>query len=115
MQLLCISCRTKPYCIVESQFISEGPDELSIEPGDKVILLERINDDWLKGALNQRTGIFPSAFVNVKVDLPVLSKQAADESMLSSFGKYDILNASIINYHFDKRLFIHHGVFYFIL
>lgn len=73
----------KPYCIVESQFISEGSDELSIEPGDIVILLEKVNEDWLKGTLNQKTGIFPSAFVDIKVPLPTLSKQPAKEAATS--------------------------------
>ena len=72
--------RNQPYCIVQSQFISEGSNELSIEPGDKVVLIERVNEDWLKGKLNERIGIFPLAFVDIKVDLPVSSKQPTDVS-----------------------------------
>ena len=73
--------RNKPYCIVESQFISEGPDELTIQPGDKVMLIERINEDWLKGTLKEKIGIFPSAFVDIKTDLSMPSKQPAYESI----------------------------------
>ena len=71
--------RNQPFCIVQNQFISEGSNELSIEPGDKVVLLERVNQDWLKGKLNGRIGIFPSAFVDIKVDL-LSSKQPTEES-----------------------------------
>lgn len=74
------SLGNQPYCIVQSQFISEGSNELSIEPGDKVVLIERVNEDWLKGKLNERIGIFPLAFVDIKVDLPVSSKQPTDVS-----------------------------------
>ena len=59
----------QPYCIVESEFVSEGPNELSIEPGDRVVLIERVNEDWLRGKLNEQVGIFPVAFVDIKVDI----------------------------------------------
>ena len=76
-------CRDKPYCIVKNQFISEGPDELSIEPGYKVMLLERVNEDWLKGAIDQNIGIFPSAFVDIKIDLPLSSNEQRDNGFIS--------------------------------
>ena len=72
----------EPYCIVESEFISEGPGELSIQPGDTVILVERVNEDWLRGKLNEQVGIFPAAFVDIKVDIP--SKPPNDDSTPSA-------------------------------
>ena len=89
MLMFNILYRNKPFCIAESQFISEGPDELSIELGDKIMLLERINDDWLKGMLKENIGIFPAAFVDIKIDLPMLSKQPEYEGM----SKYDIISS----------------------
>ncbi|XP_065886427.1 SH3 domain-containing protein 19-like isoform X2 [Dysidea avara] len=68
----------EPYCIVESEFISEGPGELSIEPGDRVILIERVNEDWLRGKLNEQIGMFPAAFVDIKVDIQ--STPSVDDS-----------------------------------
>ena len=37
---------------------------------DDIILLERINDEWLKGQVNHRIGRFPAAFVKVLTPLP---------------------------------------------
>ena len=45
-----------------------------------MVLIERVNEDWLKGKLNEKIGIFPLAFVDIKVDLPVSSKQPTDVS-----------------------------------
>ena len=52
------------------------------------MLLERINDEWLKGMLNGETGIFPSAFVSIEIDLPTMSQQSTDKSKESVSGKY---------------------------
>jgi len=70
--------RNEPYCIVESEFVSEGPDELSIQPGDRVVLIERVNEDWLRGKLNEQVGIFPAAFVDIKVNIQ--STPSVDDS-----------------------------------
>ena len=56
-------------------FSADGPDELSISPGDVVLLVGR-EGDWLKGRVGGKEGIFPSSFVEVKVDLPPQQKQA---------------------------------------
>ncbi|XP_029979699.1 neutrophil cytosol factor 2 [Sphaeramia orbicularis] len=42
---------------------SSNPEDLTFQEGDKIILLSRINDDWLEGQLNENTGIFPASFV----------------------------------------------------
>ena len=34
---------------------------------DDIILLERINDEWLKGQVNHRVGRFPAAFVTTSL------------------------------------------------
>uniref|UniRef100_A0A673CAI0 SH3 domain-containing protein n=1 Tax=Sphaeramia orbicularis TaxID=375764 RepID=A0A673CAI0_9TELE len=41
---------------------SSNPEDLTFQEGDKIILLSRINDDWLEGQLNENTGIFPASF-----------------------------------------------------
>ena len=55
-------------------FAAEGEGELSIASGDTIELLERVGTDWLKGRKGQAVGIFPSQFVEIKVDLPPSSK-----------------------------------------
>ncbi|XP_069509102.1 neutrophil cytosol factor 4 isoform X2 [Ambystoma mexicanum] len=44
--------------------------ELSFRKGDLVYLLSRINKDWLEGAVQDITGIFPQSFVKIIKDLP---------------------------------------------
>ena len=46
------------------------------------MLLDRVNEDWLKGAIDQNIGIFPSAFVDIKIDLPMPSNQQADDGSI---------------------------------
>ena len=59
------------------------------------MLLERINEDWLKGMLKEKIGIFPAAFVNIKTDLPVPSKQPENENTFSKceYQYYQIYNS----------------------
>lgn len=56
----------------------EEADDLSFEAGDIIRLLERIGDEWLKGELNEKTGIFPASYVEIIEHLP------ADEEAVSS-------------------------------
>lgn len=44
-------------------------DDLDFCEGDRIEIVERISDDWLKGKLNGQVGMFPAAFVEVKVDV----------------------------------------------
>ena len=59
-----------PYCVARHPFSAEGPDELTIAPGEKIELLERVGSEWYKGRLGRREGLFPAHFVEIKVDLP---------------------------------------------
>ncbi|KAJ0022626.1 hypothetical protein NQD34_014760 [Periophthalmus magnuspinnatus] len=47
---------------------SSNPEDLSFQEGDKILLLSRINQDWLEGQCGEKTGIFPASFVE---ELPV--------------------------------------------
>ncbi len=33
--------------------------------------LEKVDDDWMKGRIGEREGIFPSSFVKVISDVPI--------------------------------------------
>ncbi|CAF1090374.1 unnamed protein product [Adineta steineri] len=44
-------------------YVAEHADELTIQPGDIIILLERRPDQWCKGNLHGRVGLFPGNFV----------------------------------------------------
>ena len=59
-----------PHCVAVYPFTAEGEGELSLTAGDTIELLERVGAEWLKGRRGEDTGIFPSQFVEIKVDLP---------------------------------------------
>ncbi|XP_054844743.1 neutrophil cytosol factor 4 isoform X4 [Eublepharis macularius] len=44
--------------------------ELSFKKGDLIYLLSKVNKDWLEGTVQDATGIFPHAFVDIIKDLP---------------------------------------------
>lgn len=59
-----------PHCVATFSFASEAPSELSISKGDKIELVGRLDQDWLKGRLGGHEGIFPASFVDIIEDLP---------------------------------------------
>ena len=44
-------------------FDAEADDELSFQKGDRITLVARVDDEWMKGSLRGRTGIFPTSYV----------------------------------------------------
>ncbi|KAM9827273.1 neutrophil cytosol factor 2 [Neosynchiropus ocellatus] len=42
---------------------SSSPEDLSFQQGDTIVLLSRVNQDWLEGQCHGQTGIFPASFV----------------------------------------------------
>ncbi|XP_054272178.1 abl interactor 1 isoform X2 [Macrosteles quadrilineatus] len=65
--------KKKPYCIALYSYETGHPDDLSFKENDIIYLIEKINDDWLKGTLNNSEGMFPANFVNVVVPLEEMS------------------------------------------
>ncbi|OXB55433.1 hypothetical protein ASZ78_007107 [Callipepla squamata] len=39
------------------------PEDLEFQAGDVILVLSKVNEDWLEGQCNGKIGIFPSAFV----------------------------------------------------
>ncbi|XP_071607318.1 neutrophil cytosol factor 2 isoform X1 [Heliangelus exortis] len=39
------------------------PEDLEFQAGDVILVLSKVNEDWLEGQCQGKTGIFPSAFV----------------------------------------------------
>lgn len=48
------------YLIAQWDYTAEGNYELSFKEGDKIKLLEKHNDDWWEGELNDEIGFFPA-------------------------------------------------------
>ncbi|KFP30119.1 Neutrophil cytosol factor 2, partial [Colius striatus] len=40
------------------------PEDLEFQAGDVILVLSKVNEDWLEGQCNGNVGIFPSAFVH---------------------------------------------------
>ncbi|KAG2234006.1 hypothetical protein INT48_007096 [Thamnidium elegans] len=48
------------YLVAQWDYTAEGNYELSFKEGDKIKLLEKHNDDWWEGELNDEIGFFPA-------------------------------------------------------
>ena len=72
-------------------FSAEGPDELTIAPGETIELLERVGSEWMRGRLGDKEGIFPIQYVEVKVDLPPIGAGGTPSGQGSDKGRVRIL------------------------
>ena len=59
-----------PCAVARYEFLAEEEYELGFQKGARVALLSRVDDNWLQGRVEDRTGIFPAAFVDVITPLP---------------------------------------------
>ena len=50
-------------------FEGQTDDDLSFRLGDTIELVEQIDDNWIKGKLNGKVGLFPAGFIEVVVPL----------------------------------------------
>ncbi|KAB0355860.1 hypothetical protein FD754_000016 [Muntiacus muntjak] len=63
-------CVKGPRCIARFEYIGDQKDELSFSEGEIIILKEYVNDEWARGELGDRSGIFPLNFVELIEDHP---------------------------------------------
>ena len=59
-----------PHCIAQFDFAAANPGELGLSAGDCVELLQKVDEEWLRGRKEGVEGIFPAGFVKIVVDLP---------------------------------------------
>lgn len=62
-----------PRCVALFDYEGEEEDELTFSQGDVIALLELIGQEWGRGQIHKRTGIFPLNFTKVVESLPPLS------------------------------------------
>nr|XP_031548445.1 SH3 domain-containing protein 19 isoform X4 [Vicugna pacos] len=58
-------CVKGPRCVARFEYIGDQKDELSFSEGDVIILKEYVNEEWARGELRDRSGIFPLNFVEL--------------------------------------------------
>ncbi|XP_026355248.2 SH3 domain-containing protein 19 isoform X2 [Ursus arctos] len=58
-------CVKGPRCVARFEYIGDQKDELSFSEGEIIILKEYVNEEWARGELRDRTGIFPLNFVEL--------------------------------------------------
>ncbi|NWS13821.1 NCF2 factor, partial [Pachyramphus minor] len=49
--------------VAQYSYEATQPEDLEFQAGDVILVLSKVNEDWLEGQCNGKTGIFPSAFV----------------------------------------------------
>ncbi|KAM8805510.1 neutrophil cytosol factor 2 [Eudromia elegans] len=49
--------------VAQYDYEATQPEDLDFQAGDVILVLSQVNEDWLEGQCNGKTGIFPSAFV----------------------------------------------------
>uniref|UniRef100_H3CTM1 Neutrophil cytosolic factor 2 n=1 Tax=Tetraodon nigroviridis TaxID=99883 RepID=H3CTM1_TETNG len=55
--------RRETFLLALHTYDSPNPEDLTFQQGDKILLLSKVNQDWLEGQCHGNTGIFPAAFV----------------------------------------------------
>ena len=65
MQLVIYSCINFYYRVVEALYtnICDDTDELCFNKGDKLIVKEQINEEWLICSYGNKTGIVPMNYI----------------------------------------------------
>lgn len=50
-------------CRALYEFIGEQSDQLTIRPGEIINVIEKMNDGWWRGEVNDMKGFFPESYV----------------------------------------------------
>ena len=69
--------KKRPIARALHQFVGQTDHELTFSPGEAILLLRRVDDNWLEGELNGSVGIFPANRVRIDVGSPSLSQDSA--------------------------------------
>ena len=69
--------KKKPIARALHEFLGQSEYELTFSTGEAILLLRRIDENWLEGELDGKVGIFPSNRVRVEVGSPSLSQDSA--------------------------------------
>lgn len=68
-----------PRCVARFEYIGDQKDELSFSEGEVIILTEYVNEEWGRGEIRDRSGIFPLNFVELVGDHPTSGANSLSE------------------------------------
>lgn len=77
------SRKKRPIARALHSFNGQYEHELTFSPGEAILLLKRVDENWLEGELDGKIGIFPTNRVRIEAGSPSLSQ----ESVLARSGK----------------------------
>lgn len=58
------------YCRAMFDYIDPTPGDLEFRKGDRIEIVEFCGEDWARGRLGRREGMFPLRFVAEEVNSP---------------------------------------------
>ncbi|XP_064200663.1 SH3 domain-containing protein 19-like isoform X2 [Anguilla rostrata] len=87
-----------PRCVARFDYRAEQGDELSFPEGAVIGLKEYVDQEWARGELGGRAGVFPLNFVEVVEDLPASGAQQSGQKKTEPPG----LAASLQNQEAPK-------------
>lgn len=82
-------CIKGSRCVARFEYIGDQRDELSFSEGEVIILQEYVNEEWARGELGDRTGIFPLNFVELLEDSPTSSADVLSTKVPQKTKKED--------------------------
>ncbi|XP_060066478.1 dynamin-binding protein-like [Ylistrum balloti] len=62
-----------PYARTLYPFVGQSEDELTFHGNEMVYLIQHVDDQWIEGELDGKSGLFPASFVSIIVDCPYVS------------------------------------------
>ncbi|XP_064604055.1 SH3 domain-containing kinase-binding protein 1-like isoform X2 [Liolophura sinensis] len=86
--------KTVEKAIVRFSYAAENDDELNLEVGDVITLLDKELEDsgWWKGEVNGKVGVFPDNFVEIQPQETPKPKKPPPPSLSSSYGSTKVQN-----------------------
>ena len=60
-----------PRCVARFDYEADDEGDLTFESDEVITLISHVGEDWLRGRVRDKEGIFPLAFVEIIEDLPL--------------------------------------------
>ncbi|XP_033095717.1 SH3 domain-containing protein 19-like isoform X2 [Anneissia japonica] len=99
-----VSSGSGPRCKARFDYESDEPSDLTFEEGTLIKLVARVGDEWLKGELNGRAGIFPQAYVEIIEDLA--GGPDNDDGIVMALFDFDGADSSELSFKMGDKIFV---------